>query len=69
MLYVSDRWAGNVSVISFACRRIVATWTIRGGGSPDMGGVSAARQDAVADRPVRWASPFDTAAGRLVAKI
>ena len=41
MLYVSDRGAGKVSVISFARHRTVATWTIPGGGSPDMGGVSA----------------------------
>jgi YVTN family beta-propeller protein len=39
-LYVSNRGAGTVSVISFATRRVVATWPIPGG-SPDMGGVSA----------------------------
>ncbi len=39
-LYVSNRVAGTVSVISFATRRVVARWTIPGG-SPDMGGVSA----------------------------
>jgi len=31
---------GSVSVIDFATRQIVATWTIPGGGSPDMGNVS-----------------------------
>jgi DNA-binding beta-propeller fold protein YncE len=40
MLYVSNRSAGTISVISFATRRVTATWTIPGG-SPDMGGVSA----------------------------
>src|SRR5262249_42316615 len=39
-LYVSNRGAGTVSVISFATRKVVATWHIPGGGSPDMGGVS-----------------------------
>lgn len=39
-LYVSNRSAGTVSVVGFAKRRVVATWTIPGG-SPDMGGVSA----------------------------
>jgi YVTN family beta-propeller protein len=39
-LYVSNRSAGTVSVISFASGRVVATWSIPGG-SPDMGGVSA----------------------------
>ena len=31
---------GSVSVIDFATRQIVATWTVPGGGSPDMGNVS-----------------------------
>jgi len=39
-LYVSNRGAGSVSVVSFTTRRVVHTWTIPGGGSPDMGGVS-----------------------------
>ncbi len=32
---------GSVSVIDFATRKVVATWPIPGGGSPDMGNVSA----------------------------
>jgi DNA-binding beta-propeller fold protein YncE len=40
-LFASNRTAGTISVLSFASRRVVATWTIPGGGSPDMGGVSA----------------------------
>ncbi len=32
---------GSISVISFTQRKVVATWTIRGGGTPDMGNVSA----------------------------
>lgn len=35
------RGKGSVSVIDFATRRVVATWPITGGGSPDMGNVSA----------------------------
>ncbi|MBI4012935.1 MAG: YncE family protein [Candidatus Rokubacteria bacterium] len=35
------RGPGSVSVIDFATRAIVATWPIPGGGSPDMGNVSA----------------------------
>ena len=69
-LYVSDRGAGEVSVIDLATHRIVDTWTIPGGGSPDMGGVSA-------DGTMLWLSGrtdgvvygFDTRSGRLVAKI
>jgi YVTN family beta-propeller protein len=40
-LYVTNRSAGSISVVSFGTRKVVATWTIPGGGSPDMGGVSA----------------------------
>ena len=50
-LYVSNRGVhstlgpphgpGSVSVIDFATRRVVRTWPIPGGGSPDMGNVSA----------------------------
>jgi DNA-binding beta-propeller fold protein YncE len=40
-LYVSNRDEGSISVISFATRRPIAKWRIPGGGSPDMGGVSA----------------------------
>lgn len=50
-LYVSNRGShaisgpphgnGSVSVIDFSTRRVVTTWPIPGGGSPDMGNVSA----------------------------
>jgi YVTN family beta-propeller protein len=50
-LYVANRGShkingrphgkGSVSVIDFATRKVEATWTIPGGGSPDMGNVSA----------------------------
>jgi YVTN family beta-propeller protein len=39
-LYVSNRLAGTISVLSYATRQIVETWPVTGG-SPDMGGVSA----------------------------
>jgi len=69
-LYISDRGAGRVSVLDFATNRIVATWVIPGGGSPDMGGVSA-------DGRTLWLSGrydgvvygFDTRSGRVIAKI
>jgi DNA-binding beta-propeller fold protein YncE len=41
LLYVSNRAEGSVSVVSFATGRPIAKWRIPGGGSPDMGGVSA----------------------------
>ena len=50
-LYVANRGSnkihgpvkgqGSVSVIDFATRKVVANWPIPGGGSPDMGNVSA----------------------------
>jgi YVTN family beta-propeller protein len=40
-LYVSNRGEGSVSVVSFATRKVVDTWRLPGGGSPDMGGISA----------------------------
>jgi YVTN family beta-propeller protein len=40
-LFVSNRDEGSVTVISFRTRRPSATWRLPGGGSPDMGGVSA----------------------------
>ena len=39
------RGKGSVSVIDFATEKVVATWPIPGGGSPDMGNVSADGKD------------------------
>jgi DNA-binding beta-propeller fold protein YncE len=41
VLYVSNRMEGSISVVSFATRRPITKWRLPGGGSPDMGGVSA----------------------------
>ncbi len=40
-MYVSNRQAGSVSVVSFHTRRVVRTWQLPAPASPDMGGVSA----------------------------
>jgi YVTN family beta-propeller protein len=69
-LYVSNRGAGSISVISFATRRVSAAWRLPGGGSPDMGGVSA-------DGTVLWLSGrYDSAVyaistrhGHLIRKV
>jgi YVTN family beta-propeller protein len=47
-LYVTNRYGGSVSVLSFATGKVRATWPLPGG-SPDMGGVSA-------DGKVLWLS-------------
>lgn len=69
-LYVANRGEGSVTLINFNTREIAAKWQIPGGGSPDMGGVSA-------DGKVLWLSgrydsvvyAFDTTDGHLLAKI
>jgi DNA-binding beta-propeller fold protein YncE len=68
-LYVSNREAGSISVISFATGRVVARWKIPGG-SPDMGGVSASGH-------VLWLSgrydaavyAINTRTGRLIRRV
>jgi DNA-binding beta-propeller fold protein YncE len=40
-LYVSNRGEGSISLISFAGHRVARKWRLPGGGSPDMGGISA----------------------------
>ncbi len=70
VLYVANRNEGSVSVISFRTRKVVAKWRIPGGGSPDMGDVSA-------DGKVLWLSgrynsevyAFNTRTGKLIARI
>jgi YVTN family beta-propeller protein len=69
-LYVSNRSAGSISVVSFRTRKVVHTWVIPGGGSPDMGGVSA-------NGDILWLSgryngvvyAISTRTGQLLAKI
>jgi DNA-binding beta-propeller fold protein YncE len=69
-LYVSNRGEGTITVMSFRTRRPVHKWKLPGGGSPDMGGVSA-------DGRVLWLSgryngvvyAIGTRTGRLLAKI
>jgi DNA-binding beta-propeller fold protein YncE len=69
-VYVTDRGAGKISVVSFARRKIVDTWTIPGGGSPDMGGVSAdGRFLWVSGRNDGVVYGFHTRSGKLVAQI
>jgi YVTN family beta-propeller protein len=70
VLYVSNRGEGSVSLIDFGSRKEIAKWRLPGGGSPDMGGVSA-------DGKVLWLAgrynsevyAIDTRDGRLLARI
>jgi DNA-binding beta-propeller fold protein YncE len=40
-IHGKPRGPGSVSVIDFATDKVIANWPVPGGGSPDMGGVSA----------------------------
>ncbi len=70
LLYVSNRGEGSVSRIDVRTDRVVGKWRIPGGGSPDMGGLSA-------DGRVLWLSgrynavvyAISTVDGRLLARI
>jgi DNA-binding beta-propeller fold protein YncE len=70
LMYVSNRAAGTVSVVSFETRKVLATWVIPSPASPDMGGVSA-------DGSTLWLSgrynaevyAINTRTGRLRARI
>jgi YVTN family beta-propeller protein len=68
-LYVSDRAAGAVSVLSFATRKVVKTWPIPGG-SPDMGNVSASgRVLWLSGRYDNQVYAIDTRTGKLLARV
>jgi DNA-binding beta-propeller fold protein YncE len=41
VMYVSNRSAGSISVVSFKTRHVIKTWPLPQPASPDMGGVSA----------------------------
>ena len=69
-LYVTNRLANSVSVIDFATNQVTATWTIPGGGSPDMGSVSPdGNQFWVSGRYHSEVYVFDTNTGQLVMRI
>ena len=77
-LYVANRGShaihgkkagpGSVSVVDFATRKVVANWPVPGGGSPDMGNVSADGQTLwLSGRYDNVVYAFDTTTG--VAKV
>ncbi|MFI9357835.1 YncE family protein [Streptomyces lydicus] len=69
-MYVSNRGEGSISLLDFTTGKLVDKWHIRGGGSPDMGGLST-------DGKVLWLSgrynsevyALDTRTGKTLAKI
>jgi YVTN family beta-propeller protein len=69
-MYISNRGEGSISVYDFASKSLIYKWKIPGGGSPDMGGLSA-------DGKVLWLSgrynkvvyAIDATDGHLISKI
>ncbi|MEU3861452.1 hypothetical protein AB0F03_29475 [Streptomyces sp. NPDC028722] len=69
-MYISNRGEGTISVFDFTRDRLTRKWDLPGGGSPDMGGVSA-------DGKVLWLSgrynaevyAIDTRTGTQLARI
>jgi YVTN family beta-propeller protein len=61
---------GSVSVVEFSTGKVLANWPVPGGGSPDMGGVSAdGTQLWLSGRYDNEVYVFDTTSGRLAARI
>ncbi len=69
-LYISNRGEGSISVLDFATRQLTAKWLIPGGGSPDMGSVSAdGTQLWLSGRYSDEVYVFDTVKGEFLTRI
>ncbi len=69
-IYVSNRDEGTISVLDAASLTQTALWTIPGGGSPDMGGVSADGTELwMSGRYNATVYVFDTKTGRVTHRI
>jgi YVTN family beta-propeller protein len=69
-IYVTDRDEGAITVLDARTLKIVATWHIPGGGSPDMGGVTAdGRQLWLSGRYNSVVYVIDTRTGRVTHRI
>ncbi|MGZ8425078.1 MAG: YncE family protein [Candidatus Binatia bacterium] len=65
-VYGPPKGKGSVSVVDFTTRKVEATWTIPGGGSPDMGNVSIdGKQLWLSGRYDNEIYVFDTASGSV----
>jgi YVTN family beta-propeller protein len=70
VMYITNRGEGSISLFDFGEGRLIGKWQLPGGGSPDMGGVSA-------DGKVLWLSgrynsevyAIDTTTGAQLARI
>jgi len=65
-IHGAERGMGSVSVLDFATRKVDVTWPIPGGGSPDMGNVSAdGKQLWLSGRYDNVVYVFDTTSGAV----
>jgi YVTN family beta-propeller protein len=65
-IHGAERGMGSVSVLDFATRKVDVTWPIPGGGSPDMGNVSAdGKQLWLSGRYDNVVYVFDTTTGAV----
>ena len=70
LLYVSNRDEGSISVVDAGTLKVRTLWRLPGGGSPDMGGVTAdGSQLWLSGRSNAVVYVIDTASGRLLKKI
>jgi DNA-binding beta-propeller fold protein YncE len=69
-LLITNRGEGSVSVLRFSDNALVAKWQIPGGGSPDMGGISAdGKQFWVSGRYNNVVYVFDIERGKFLRSI
>ena len=69
-MFVSNRGEGSISVLNASSLAIIAKWKIPGGGSPDMGGVTAdGSQLWLSGRYNSEVYVFNTATGALIKRI
>ncbi|HMF78223.1 MAG TPA: YncE family protein [Bryobacteraceae bacterium] len=69
-LYISNRDEGTISLLDLTTHKLTTKWVIPGGGSPDMGGVSADGKSLwLSGRYHREVYVFNTANGALRARI
>jgi YVTN family beta-propeller protein len=70
VLYVSNRGAGSISVLDARTLHVLKVWHLPGGGSPDMGGVTAdGRQLWLSGRYNSVVYVIDTRTGHLLHRI
>ena len=67
---ISNRGEGSISVLRFSDKKVVAKWKIPGGGSPDMGGITAdGKEFWISGRHNNAVYVFDIEHGKFLTKI